>query len=104
MSRRWREGRSRKRLQPQGESTDAERRGGAARSGVEGPVMGWSEGAALFGLGHWPTGNGRMTVSGLLRRIGRLLATFSPQECRNFLRHAGYIQTCSESALITDSA
>jgi hypothetical protein len=66
--------------------------------------MGWSEGAALFGLGHWPTGNGRMTVSGLLRRIGRLLATFSPQECRNFLRHAGYIQTCSESALITDSA
>jgi transposase len=33
------------------------------------------------------------TVPGLLRRIGRLLATFSPQECRNFLRHAGYVQT-----------
>jgi transposase len=32
------------------------------------------------------------TVPGLLRRIGRLLATFSPQECRNFLRHAGYVQ------------
>src|SRR6516162_11198198 len=34
----------------EGESTDAGRRGGAARSSVAGPVMGWSEGAALFGL------------------------------------------------------
>jgi transposase len=33
------------------------------------------------------------TVPGLLRTIGRLLATFSPRECRNFLRHAGYVQT-----------
>jgi len=29
----------------------------------------------------------------LLRRIGRLLASFSPQECRNFLHHAGYVRT-----------
>jgi transposase len=33
------------------------------------------------------------TVPGLLRRIGRVLTTFSPQECRNFLRHAGYVRT-----------
>src|SRR6266403_4650473 len=32
-------------------------------------------------------------TGGVLRRIGRLLSTFSPQECRNFLRHAGYVQT-----------
>ncbi len=25
--------------------------------------------------------------------IGRLLASFTPQECRNFLRHAGYVRT-----------
>ena len=30
----------------EGESTEAERRGGAARRSDEGPVMGWSEGAA----------------------------------------------------------
>jgi len=29
----------------------------------------------------------------LLRRIGRLVADFSPQECRNFFRHAGYART-----------
>lgn len=33
------------------------------------------------------------TVPGLLRKIGRLVKTFSPQECRNFFRHAGYAQT-----------
>src|SRR5260370_5566862 len=33
------------------------------------------------------------TIPGLLRRIGRVLRAFSPQECRNFLRHAGYVQT-----------
>lgn len=33
----------------EGEITEAEHRGGAARSSVEGPVMGWSEGVALFG-------------------------------------------------------
>ena len=33
------------------------------------------------------------TISGLLRRIGRVVKAFSPQECRNFLRHAGYVQT-----------
>jgi hypothetical protein len=33
------------------------------------------------------------TVPCLLRRIGRLLASFSPQECRNFLHHAGYVRT-----------
>jgi hypothetical protein len=56
---RWREGRSRKRLQPRGREYGCGARGCSARSGVEGPVMGWSEGAALFSLGHWPTGNGR---------------------------------------------
>jgi transposase len=33
------------------------------------------------------------TIPGLLRRIGRLVKAFSPKECRNFLRHAGYVQT-----------
>jgi transposase len=33
------------------------------------------------------------TITGLLRRIGRVVKTFTPQECRNFLRHAGYVQT-----------
>ena len=33
------------------------------------------------------------TIPGLLRRIGRVVRDFSPQECRNFFRHAGYIQT-----------
>jgi transposase len=33
------------------------------------------------------------TISGLLRRIGRIAESFSPRECRNFLRHAGYVQT-----------
>ena len=33
------------------------------------------------------------TIAGLLRRIGRVVKTFTPQECRNFLRHAGYVQT-----------
>jgi transposase len=32
------------------------------------------------------------TVPWLLRRM-RLQASFSPQECRNFLRHAGYVRT-----------
>ena len=33
------------------------------------------------------------TICGLLRRIGRIAKSFSPRECRNFLRHAGYVQT-----------
>lgn len=33
------------------------------------------------------------TVPGLLRRIGRVVKTFTPQECRNFFRHVGYVQT-----------
>jgi hypothetical protein len=33
------------------------------------------------------------TISGLLRKIGRIAKSFSPRECRNFLRHAGYVQT-----------
>ena len=33
------------------------------------------------------------TISGLLRRIGRIAKAFSPRECRNFLCHAGYVQT-----------
>ena len=36
------------------------------------------------------------TISGLLRRIGRIAKSFSPRECRNFLRHAGYL--CSNVA------
>lgn len=33
------------------------------------------------------------TVPGLLRRIGRVVKTFTPQECRNFFRHVGYVHT-----------
>src|SRR5262245_35567507 len=33
------------------------------------------------------------TILRLLRRIGRVVADFSPQECRNFFRHAGYART-----------
>jgi hypothetical protein len=28
-----------------------------------------------------------------LRRIGRVVTAFSPQECRNYFRHAGYART-----------
>jgi len=31
------------------------------------------------------------TIPRLLRRIGRIVEAFSPQQCRNFLRHAGYV-------------
>lgn len=33
------------------------------------------------------------TIPRLLRRIGRIVTDFSPQECRNFFRHAGYVRT-----------
>jgi transposase len=33
------------------------------------------------------------TVDALWNRIGELLDHFTPQECANFLRHAGYTQT-----------
>jgi transposase len=33
------------------------------------------------------------TVPRLVRRIGRLVTDFSPQECKNFFRHAGYVRT-----------
>ena len=33
------------------------------------------------------------TIPRLVRRIGRIASTFSPQECRNFFRHAGYVRT-----------
>jgi len=33
------------------------------------------------------------TIPRLLRRIGRVVHGFSPQECRNFFRHAGYVRT-----------
>jgi transposase len=33
------------------------------------------------------------TITGLLRRIGRVVSIFTPRECRNFLRHAGYVHT-----------
>ena len=31
------------------------------------------------------------TIPGLMRRIGRVVRSFSPKECRNFFRHAGYV-------------
>jgi transposase len=33
------------------------------------------------------------TIPRLLRRIGRVANSFSPQECKNFFRHAGYVRT-----------
>jgi transposase len=33
------------------------------------------------------------TIPRLVRRIGRIVTEFSPQECRNFFRHAGYVRT-----------
>ena len=33
------------------------------------------------------------TIDGLLHRIGRIVKAFTPQQCRNFFRHAGYVQT-----------
>jgi transposase len=32
------------------------------------------------------------TIPRLVRRIGRIVTDFSPQECRNFFRHAGYVR------------
>jgi transposase len=33
------------------------------------------------------------TIPRLLRRIGRVATSLSPQECKNFFRHAGYVRT-----------
>lgn len=33
------------------------------------------------------------TIPHLLRRIGRIVTGFTPRECRNYFRHAGYVQT-----------
>jgi transposase len=33
------------------------------------------------------------TIPRLLRRIGRVVRSFSPQECRNLFQHAGYVRT-----------
>ena len=33
------------------------------------------------------------TIPRLMRRIGRVVTDFTPQECRNFFHHAGYVQT-----------
>jgi len=33
------------------------------------------------------------TIPRLLRRIGRIVTGFSPRECGNYFRHAGYIRT-----------
>ena len=33
------------------------------------------------------------TIPNLVRRIGRVVTSFGPRECRNFFRHAGYVQT-----------
>jgi transposase len=35
---------------------------------------------------------GERTIPGLVRRIGRIVKSFSPTECSNFLNHAGYVQ------------
>lgn len=35
------------------------------------------------------------TAEGVWRAIGRLLDRFGPQECRNYLRHCGYVATPS---------
>ena len=42
---------------------------------------------------HKVAGIPEHTIAGLLRRIGRVVKAFTPQECRNFLRHAGYART-----------
>ena len=52
---RGREGTSRKRLQPRGEGTEAGHRGGAARSSVEGPVMGLERRGCV--VRPWPLAN-----------------------------------------------
>jgi transposase len=36
---------------------------------------------------------GERTIPRLSRRIGALTANFSPQECANYFRHAGYAST-----------
>ena len=33
------------------------------------------------------------TIPCLTRRIGRIVSDFSPRECRDFFRHAGYVRT-----------
>jgi transposase len=33
------------------------------------------------------------TIPRLSRRIGRIVSDFSPRECSNFFRHAGYVRT-----------
>jgi len=33
------------------------------------------------------------TIPGLVRKIGRVVKAFTPQECKNFFRHVGYVQT-----------
>jgi transposase len=35
------------------------------------------------------------TIEGLGSTLGRLLDHFSPQECRNYIRHCGYNATSS---------
>ena len=42
-----------------GESTEAEHRGGTARSSDEAPEKAWSKGAVSFGRRYGPTGDGR---------------------------------------------
>jgi transposase len=32
-------------------------------------------------------------IPDLLRKLGRIAKALGPRECRNFLRHAGYVQT-----------
>ena len=40
------------------------------------------------------------TIPRLSRRIGTIVTAFSPQECTNYFRYAGYASTRSESALV----
>ena len=42
---------------------------------------------------------GERTVEGLWRLLGRLLDEFTPEECRNYLRHCGYHATPTRKPL-----
>ena len=59
----------------EGESTDAERRGGAARSGVEGPVMGLERRGCV--VRPWPLANWKWEEI-LCRRGGGTVSVLTP--------------------------
>jgi hypothetical protein len=55
----------------------------------------WTSTSMVRLRGRCPRGEeaAERTIPRLLRRIGRVVNSFSPQECRNFFRHAGYVRT-----------